>query len=101
MFAPILTHILTISLLQGKFPTLWNQAAVVPIFKKGSSALVTNYRPITIWNNFSKMFESIILDRLCFYFKFKIHQSQHGFIKTKSTATNLVTYFHKLHHSSY
>jgi hypothetical protein len=68
----------------------------VPIFKRGNSTLVTNYRPITILNNFSNNFESIIHDELSFHFKFKLHPSQHGFIKSKSTATNLVTYLHSI-----
>jgi hypothetical protein len=53
---------------------------------------VVNYRPISILNNFSKIFESIIHDYLSFHFKFKLHPNQHGFLKSKSTATNLVTY---------
>jgi hypothetical protein len=55
-------------------------------------ALVVNYRPISILNNFSKIFESIIYDHLSFHFKFKLHPNQHGFLKSKSAATNLVTY---------
>jgi hypothetical protein len=49
-------HIYNLGLLIGRFPLLWKQTAVVPIFKKGSSAVVTNYRPISILNNFSKIF---------------------------------------------
>ena len=39
------------------FPTLWEQAAVAPIFKKGKSTLMTNYRSISIFNIFSKIYE--------------------------------------------
>jgi hypothetical protein len=85
IFAPILSHIFNINLLQGKFSTLWKQATVVPGFKKGNSALVTNYSPI-------KMLENIIHDQLSFYFKFKLHPSQHVCIKSKSPATNLLTH---------
>jgi hypothetical protein len=42
-------------------------------------------------NNFSKIFENIIYDHLSFYFKFKLHPNQHGFVKSESTITNLVT----------
>jgi hypothetical protein len=56
IFTPLLHHIFNLSLLTGSFPGLWKQAAVVPIFKKGNSALVTNYRPIYLLNNFSKIF---------------------------------------------
>jgi hypothetical protein len=59
--------------------------------QKGNRALVGNYRPISILNNFSKIFESIIHDHLSFYFKFKLHPNQHGFVKSKSAVTNLVT----------
>jgi hypothetical protein len=68
----------------------------VPIFKKGNSTLVTYYRPITTLNNFSKICEGIKHDQLSFYFKFKLHPSQHGFIKSKSIATNLVTYLNSI-----
>jgi hypothetical protein len=48
IFAPLLSHIFNISLLEAKFPTMWKQAAIMPVFKKGNSALITNYGPITI-----------------------------------------------------
>jgi hypothetical protein len=66
--------------------------AVVPVFKKGNTALVGNYRPVLIFYNFSKIFESIIRDHLSFYFKFKLHPNQHTFVKSKSMVTNLGTY---------
>jgi hypothetical protein len=69
----------------GVFPFLWKEAVVVPVFKKGSSALVTNCRSISLLNNFSKVFKIIIHDQLSYYFKSKLHPSQHGFIKSKST----------------
>jgi hypothetical protein len=81
ILTPLLRHIFNLSLSTGKFPSLWKKAAVVPIFKNGNRALVGNYRPISILNNFSKIFESIIHDHLSFYLKFKLHPNQHGFIK--------------------
>jgi hypothetical protein len=42
------------------------------------------------------MFESVIHDQLFFYFKFKLHPSQHGFIKLKSTTTNLLTFLNSI-----
>jgi hypothetical protein len=44
----LLSHIFNISFLRGKFPTLWQQAADLPVFKTGNSALIANYRQITI-----------------------------------------------------
>jgi hypothetical protein len=80
------------------FPSLWREAVVLPIFKKGSSALVTDYRPGSLLNNFSKVFEIIIHDQLSYYFKSKLHPSQHGFIKFKPTVTSLITYLNKVTH---
>jgi hypothetical protein len=57
---------------------------------------VTNYRPILLLNTFSKVFEIIIHDQLSYYFKRKLHPSQQGFIKSKSTVTNLITYLNKV-----
>jgi hypothetical protein len=53
---------------------------------------VVNCRPISILKSFYKIFESITHDHLSFHFKFKLHPNQRGFLKSKSTATNLVIY---------
>jgi hypothetical protein len=50
---------------------------IVPIFKKGNRTIVGNYRPVSIINNLSKIFESIIQDHHSFYLKFKLHPNQH------------------------
>jgi hypothetical protein len=92
IFVPVLKHMFNLSLSNGVFPSLWKEEAVVRIFKKGSCAVMTNYRHISLLNNFSKFFEIIIHDQLSYYFKSKLHPSQHGCIKSKSTVTNLITY---------
>jgi hypothetical protein len=61
---------------------------VVPVFKRGNGDLVCNYRSMSVLNNFSRMFVSIIHDHLSFYFKFKLHPNHHGCVKSKTTATN-------------
>ncbi len=43
-----LAFILNQSLKQGKFPTEWKNAKVVPIFKSGAVNDKNNYRPISI-----------------------------------------------------
>jgi hypothetical protein len=53
----VLKHIFNLSLSQKYFPTSWKQAAIVPVLKKGSSASVSDYRPISLLNNFSKLLE--------------------------------------------
>jgi hypothetical protein len=67
VFIPLLTYIFNLSVSSETFPSLWKETVVVSVFKKGSSVTVSNYRPISILKNVSKIFEFIIYDHLyCF-----------------------------------
>jgi hypothetical protein len=91
MGSPAERHIIfNLILSQQCYPTLWEQAAIVPVLKKGKRTSVSNYRPISLLSNFSKIFEFVIHDHVSHYLKSKISPHQHGFPKTKSTSTNLV-----------
>ena len=48
------------SLSISTFPTSWKIANVCPIHKKGESNLVGNYRPISLLNSLSKVFERAV-----------------------------------------
>ena len=53
------------SFLTGKFPDYLKEAKIIPIYKKlGSKQEVANYRPISLLNIISKIFETCIYDRL-------------------------------------
>jgi len=69
------------------FPTSWKLANVVPVFKKGSKQYVSNYRPIFILPNFSKIFEKAILNGLhnCILVNNILSQHQYGFRSKFST----------------
>jgi hypothetical protein len=60
------------------------------VFRKGKTSS-GNYRPIAILN-FSRVFEFIIHDRVSHFLKSKLNSSQNGFIKSKSTVANFVTF---------
>jgi hypothetical protein len=77
IFTPLLRLIFNLSTLTEKFLSLLKQEPVVPIFKKGSSALITNYRPISILNNSFEIFESLIHGFLSFSFKLKLNPSDY------------------------
>jgi hypothetical protein len=64
--------------------------------QKGDSTNVNNYRPISILNNFSKIFEFIVHNRLSNFFKLGLNPDQHGFRKFNSTTVNLVTYLNSI-----
>jgi hypothetical protein len=92
IFAPLIKYIFNLSLSQEHFPAQWKKAIIVPILKKGNTSFVGNYRPISLLNNFSNVFEFAIHDHMSHYFTHKLHPSQHVVLKHKSTTTNLVTY---------
>ena len=45
---------------QGRQPSLWKLASVVPVHKKGSKSATKNYRPISLLPILSKVMEAII-----------------------------------------
>lgn len=90
--APILTHFFNVLLADGQFPVFLKSGYVVPIHKSGPTNNVENYRPIVIQSTLAKIFESLVLSRLSFALKSIISPNQHGFIKGRSTSTNLLLF---------
>jgi hypothetical protein len=90
-----LTAIYRTSILSGDVPEDWRQANVTPIYKKGSKADPANYRPVSLTSICCKMFESILRDEIVSHMweNDLIEESQHGFVKGRSCATNLIKFF--------
>ncbi|CAK1588779.1 unnamed protein product [Parnassius mnemosyne] len=84
------------SLQTGCFPDIWKLAKVVPIHKADDDTLVSNYRPISILSTFPKIFESLVCPYIQNYTKQFITDDQHGFVKSRSTCSNLVTFVETL-----
>lgn len=80
------------SLSTGTFPCSWKSAQVVPIFKSGDEANVNNYRPISLLSVPAKLFESIVYPIISNHFKQFLSTHQHGFVKARSTCSNLVSF---------
>ena len=82
-----LTLIIHQSLPTGIFPDLLKVAKVVPLFKKGDSLMVDNYRPISLLPSISKVFEKVVYIQLSEYFsKNKLfYAGQFGFREKHST----------------
>lgn len=80
------------SLHERIFPSKWKISFITPLHKSGDKADIANYRPISIISAISKISEKImfifILDRV----KHLIVRQQHGFLKNKSTISNLAEY---------
>lgn len=76
----------------GTIPVSWKTANVMPIFKKGISSCLSNYRPISLTSVFCKIYERVIKDQMLVYLlQHKlINHSQHGFLSRHSTCTQLL-----------
>jgi hypothetical protein len=63
-----LTHICNTSILSGNFPDRIKFSIIKPVFKKGNKMNPTNYRPISLFTSFSKVFEKGLFNRLTAHF---------------------------------
>lgn len=98
----VLTDIFNKSVSTGEVPSLWRQANVVPIFKKGDRSVMSNYRPISLTSVIGKMLESIIARKIREHLDFHklITDSQHGFTKGKSCVTNLLSFYRTVYEAA-
>ena len=63
-----LAHICNISFRTGVFPSRMKIAKVILMFKSGTKTDVTNYRPISLLPQFSKILEKLFLTRINSFF---------------------------------
>nr|XP_006811365.1 PREDICTED: D(1)-like dopamine receptor-like [Saccoglossus kowalevskii] len=85
-------HILFNNVLnRGLFPMEWALGLITPVYKKGSKGEPGNYRSIMLLNTISKLYISILADRLSAWIDnyCKIVEVQSGFRKGRSTMDNV------------
>ena len=67
LIAPFLEKLFNLALSSGVYPDNLKIAKVIPIFKKGDSTSVNNYRPISILSPINKIFEKNLYVKLMTY----------------------------------
>ena len=89
------------SLSLGKFPTLWKDANVTPVFKKNDKQNKTNYRPISLLPNLGKVFERAIFNHLYKYCQDKglLTWRNSGYKPLDSSVNQLIYIAHKIYQS--
>ena len=87
-----LCKIFNMCITSGKHPDKLKLAHALPIFKKGSRLLVSNYRPISLLSNLNKILEKIMHKRIySFLEKYEIlYELQFGFRAGYSTTHALI-----------
>src|SRR5580693_7542546 len=90
-----LTDLFNLCAQTATIPSIWREAVVVPVFKKGSASKLENYRPISLTSSCCKLFESQLKNALLSYAALNklLSPAQHGFLSRKSTCTNLLETF--------
>ena len=64
IFANVLVSNFNGSIEKSNFPSILKNATITPVFKKGDRDSKTNYRPVSILSNISKIFERCIFRQL-------------------------------------
>ena len=92
-----LHHVITLSIMQQKFPTGWKYTKIVPLHKKKSTLKPENYRPVAILSPLSKVLEKVVYELIYDYFSRNklFHSSLHGYRGGRSTMTALLTMYDK------
>ena len=87
-----LSKIMNISITAGCHPEKLKLVYSIPIFKKGSRLMISNYRPISLLSNLNKIFEKIIYKRVYNFIEIFecLYSLQFGFQAKHSTTHALI-----------
>jgi hypothetical protein len=75
-----LLHIYNLILKRKEFPECWKISRITPVFKNGNKNEILNYRPISLFCSFAKIFEFILHKFMYSHVAGSISISQHGFL---------------------
>ena len=83
-----LSELFNLRVKEGTYRDPLKIAAVIPIFRKGDRSKTTNYRPITTFSQFDKIFEKLLYTRLYSYLiRYNLLSDQQFGFRTNSSTT--------------
>ena len=87
-----MAHICNLSFETGIFPDLMKMAKVVPLFKSGKNNIFSNYRPVSLLPQLSKVLEKLFNNRLEKFLNKNniLSHTQYGFRENRSTSMALM-----------
>lgn len=93
-----LSFIFNTSINTSTFPFLFKTAIITPVHKKGPLSDVNNFRPISLLNNFSKILEKLVANRLSSHLERHnlLTEEQYGFRARHSTSDAVCNFIQKL-----
>ena len=67
IIAPVLSEVFNTSISLGRYPTKLKLSRIVPVFKSDDETDPNNYRPISLFSNFNRIFERLMYTRMMNY----------------------------------
>lgn len=94
----VFTFIVNISFSSGVFPKKLKSAVVIPIHKKYSTLLCSNFRPISLISTFAKVIEKVMKEKLLSFLKKTnfFSNNQFGFRLGLNTETALLRFVNQV-----
>ena len=94
-----LAKIFNMSLNVSHFPDSWKRSNICPVFKKSNKQIKSNYRPISLLCNVSKVFERLVYNHLYEYLLSNnlLTEKNSGFKANDSTVNQLISILHNIY----
>ena len=83
-YSQALTKTFNDCVINENFPDFVKYADITPIFKEGDTTEKSNYRPLSIFSNFKKIFEKLIYTHINSFMEPKLSNYLAGFCRTKT-----------------
>ena len=90
-----LTNTFNHSLKEPTFPVELKQSEVIPVYKKLDPLQKENYRPVSLLQHISKVFERVIYNQINSFMENKISKCVTGFKKSHGTQHSLLVMLEK------
>ena len=90
IYSQKLTNVFNECLINEKFPDILKRVDVSPIFKKGNDNQKENYRPVSMFSIFSKVFEKLLFEEINDHMQSKFSKHLTGFRENRSTQNALL-----------
>ena len=88
------------NLQSGIYPEEWKVAKNIPVFKSGKKQDVIRYRPISLLSKLSLWFERVDFKKLYKFIAPKMSTRQFGFLKGRSTITQLLLFLTEAYYAN-
>lgn len=92
-------NLFTLCLSQCFLPQEWKTHKIRPIPKKGDRTSVSNYRPISLLCNLSKVLETIVYTKVISFIYPQLNKCQFGFLENRSCLSQLLSSFSHIYNA--